>query len=203
MPSLILTSPPVEMAGDPVLVGSSPALLGSGLGFAIDSFPEIVRFNRAPTAGFEADVGSRTTLRVANTHVAMCLPIGNWTDGGKGQPKDFVADLRNVRILCWGPKNTPVRAHASSSVHFPKFDNPDFPRTHSYLPAGKSLSVGTGFVLLCVLSGLVPRLCGFSIDADNHGHYWEPKPPPGGCHDFSAERTLLASLRDTGKLVVL
>jgi len=48
------------------VVGSSGALGGSGLGAEIDSHGAVIRFNDAPTRGFEADVGSRTTLRVQN-----------------------------------------------------------------------------------------------------------------------------------------
>jgi hypothetical protein len=48
--------------GDCLLVGNGPSLLGSGLGQTIDSYSEVVRFNNYTLSGFEADVGSRTTL---------------------------------------------------------------------------------------------------------------------------------------------
>ncbi len=47
-----------------VCVSNSASLRGSGLGARIDSFDEVVRFNNFETQGFEADVGTRTTIWV-------------------------------------------------------------------------------------------------------------------------------------------
>eukprot|EP00873_Tetraselmis_striata_P041224 jgi/Tetstr1/461488/TSEL_006594.t1 len=52
------------------VVGSSRALLGSDSGAEIDSHTAVIRFNQAPTAGYEAHVGSRTTLRIQNSFAA-------------------------------------------------------------------------------------------------------------------------------------
>jgi hypothetical protein len=41
--------------------------MGSGLGKAIDSFDTVVRFNEAPTIGYESDVGSKTSIRWTNS----------------------------------------------------------------------------------------------------------------------------------------
>jgi hypothetical protein len=47
------------------VVGSSPSLLSpGGQGARIDAAQAVIRVNRAPTAGYERHVGSRTTLRV-------------------------------------------------------------------------------------------------------------------------------------------
>jgi hypothetical protein len=45
------------------VVGSSGNLVGKHMGQTIDSHDIVIRMNGAPTAGFEADVGGRTTLR--------------------------------------------------------------------------------------------------------------------------------------------
>nr|QHH25919.1 sialyltransferase [Chelonid alphaherpesvirus 5] len=47
-----------------VVVGNGRQILNSGLGSVIDGFDVVIRLNQAPTAGFEQDVGSRTTLRL-------------------------------------------------------------------------------------------------------------------------------------------
>ncbi|XP_070538922.1 beta-galactoside alpha-2,6-sialyltransferase 1-like [Ptychodera flava] len=51
------------------VVGSSFHLNQSGLGDAIDNHDAVLRFNDAPTVGFEKDVGTKTTFRVMNSRV--------------------------------------------------------------------------------------------------------------------------------------
>ncbi|KAJ8603374.1 hypothetical protein CTAYLR_004275 [Chrysophaeum taylorii] len=51
------------------VVGSSGALLNEGLGPTIDAHDAVFRANYAPFQGFEADVGSRTTVRIANKNI--------------------------------------------------------------------------------------------------------------------------------------
>lgn len=190
------------------VVGSSHKLAGSGHGSLIDSFDDVVRFNRAPTAGYEDDVGSKTTLRAMNTHVSLNRPIGQgWQ--AKGQPSDFAKRLRSSRILCWGnyfrtPSNKALRAniHVSNAVHVAAHRELGFP----VIPGasrGVTPSVGLGIVLLCVESGIVPHIFGFIIDDDDmRGHYWEPVGPAGGCHDHSKEKVILQQLRDDGRIIV-
>jgi hypothetical protein len=45
-----------------LVVGNGPSLLGSKLGSTIDQFPQVVRFNGYEVGGFQADVGSKTTI---------------------------------------------------------------------------------------------------------------------------------------------
>ncbi|XP_059804648.1 beta-galactoside alpha-2,6-sialyltransferase 1-like isoform X2 [Hypanus sabinus] len=49
------------------VVASAGSILKSSLGKEIDAHDAIVRFNGAPTIGFESDVGSRTTIRIVNS----------------------------------------------------------------------------------------------------------------------------------------
>ncbi|EDO41349.1 predicted protein, partial [Nematostella vectensis] len=46
------------------LVTNSADLLGSNAGSVIDSSDCVIRLNTAPTAGFELDVGGKTTVRI-------------------------------------------------------------------------------------------------------------------------------------------
>lgn len=52
-----------------VIVSSAGSMAGSGLGDFIDSHDIVMRFNHAPTAGYETDVGSKTTIRIVNSQV--------------------------------------------------------------------------------------------------------------------------------------
>jgi drug/metabolite transporter (DMT)-like permease len=56
------------------VVGNSGNLLRSGYGPFIDSHEVVFRMTQAPTAGFEADVGSKTTYHMASMYV---IPIGD------------------------------------------------------------------------------------------------------------------------------
>ncbi|XP_072111666.1 beta-galactoside alpha-2,6-sialyltransferase 1-like [Mobula birostris] len=51
------------------VVASAGSILKSGLGGEIDAHDAIIRFNGAPTIGFESDVGSRTTIRIVNSQI--------------------------------------------------------------------------------------------------------------------------------------
>ena len=59
--------------GTCAVVGSSGVLLRDRFGAEIDAHDVVLRFNNAPTAGFEAIVGSRTTLRLLNSHAAAAV----------------------------------------------------------------------------------------------------------------------------------
>uniref|UniRef100_A0A7S1XAX2 beta-galactoside alpha-(2,6)-sialyltransferase n=1 Tax=Tetraselmis chuii TaxID=63592 RepID=A0A7S1XAX2_9CHLO len=48
------------------VVGSSSTLKGSGQGRDIDAHTAVIRFNDAPTRTYQADVGSKTTIRLQN-----------------------------------------------------------------------------------------------------------------------------------------
>uniref|UniRef100_A0A8B9SGI8 ST6 N-acetylgalactosaminide alpha-2,6-sialyltransferase 4 n=1 Tax=Anas platyrhynchos TaxID=8839 RepID=A0A8B9SGI8_ANAPL len=76
------------------VVSSSGQMLGSRLGQAIDGQECVLRMNHAPTAGYEEDVGARSTVRVVS-HTSVPLLLRN-------QPYFFQQSQETVYVI-WGP----------------------------------------------------------------------------------------------------
>ncbi|XP_042101597.1 alpha-N-acetyl-neuraminyl-2,3-beta-galactosyl-1,3-N-acetyl-galactosaminide alpha-2,6-sialyltransferase isoform X2 [Ovis aries] len=75
------------------VVSSSGQMLGSGLGAEIDSAECVLRMNQAPTMGFEADVGQRSTLRVIS-HTSVPLLLRNYSH--------YFQQARDTLYVVWG-----------------------------------------------------------------------------------------------------
>lgn len=92
--------------GTCALVTSSSHVLGTHAGAEIDSSDCVIRMNDAPTVGFQADVGNRTSLRVvAHSSVfrvarqpAEFLNLTGAGGLGAGPPEYPV-------VVFWGPPN--------------------------------------------------------------------------------------------------
>ena len=59
------------------VVGSSPSLLNAALGRSIDSAEAVFRANAAPTRGYEAFAGARTTVRLWGALTREGIDAGN------------------------------------------------------------------------------------------------------------------------------
>uniref|UniRef100_A0A5F8GNY7 alpha-N-acetylneuraminyl-2,3-beta-galactosyl-1,3-N-acetylgalactosaminide6-alpha-sialyltransferase n=2 Tax=Monodelphis domestica TaxID=13616 RepID=A0A5F8GNY7_MONDO len=76
------------------LVSSSGQMLGSRWGPEIDGTECVLRMNQAPTAGYEADVGHRSTLRMVS-HTSVPLLLRNQSY--------FFQQARDTVYVVWGP----------------------------------------------------------------------------------------------------
>lgn len=183
------------------IVGSSSRLIQRNYGYLIDSFEEVVRFNRAPITHFEQNVGSFCTLRVANNHVFDNVDISDWSNG---QPKDFIKDLRNQRVLLISPDMMPwIRRNQNTHHSCPLFKF-DYSKMSSLkydvgFDVAENMSVGLTFVCLSIISGLKPVLFGFDFEENSErSHYWEKIGPSGNCHNQIFEKELLRNFDREG-----
>jgi hypothetical protein len=204
MPSLRYVHPTLIVSDSVAIVGSAGKLKNTEHGALIDSFEDVVRFNRAPTEGYEELVGCRETLRVTNNHVFNNNQEDPdiWTH----QPRYFVKNLRDTRVLYfasdWAPwYNRGENIHESVDAFL--FDYEKVGEIKKLLSLSNQVTVGIGFVGLCISVGIVPHLFGFSTSPDDpRDHYWEDRPPAGPCHDIPGESRTLLRLAKEGKVVL-
>ncbi|KAM3850719.1 beta-galactoside alpha-2,6-sialyltransferase 2-like [Diretmus argenteus] len=91
------------------VVTSAGAILNSSLGKEIDSHDAVLRFNAAPTQGFQKDVGNKTTIRIINSQI-LARPKHQFNTSSL---------YRDVTLVAWDP--------APYSVDLRKwYENPDY-----------------------------------------------------------------------------
>ena len=209
MKQIKAVTPTLFVKSNMAIVGSSSSLLDAERGQYIDDFDEVVRFNRAPTEGWENYVGSKTTLRVANNHVFANVKhnVGgdeecdDWKP--QGQPQNFIRDLKDQKILLL---NKDFSAWEEKEKHI---DSSSTAFLGNYLCVESfggtlSPSVGYAFIALCIMNGIKPTLFGFGLaEEDNKAsHYWENKDKIISSHGYKLERQNIKNWNKAGKLLI-
>ncbi|XP_030283648.1 beta-galactoside alpha-2,6-sialyltransferase 2 [Sparus aurata] len=83
------------------VVTSAGAILRSGLGKEIDTHDAVLRFNAAPTEGYERDVGNKTTIRIINSQI-LANPKHRFNTS---------SIYKNVTLVAWDPAPYTVNLH--------------------------------------------------------------------------------------------
>jgi len=191
------------------IVGSSSVLLDKELGGHIDSFDEVIRFNRAPTKSWEKHVGSKTTLRVTNNHVFANVKHNVGGDENcedwkpEGQPKNFIKELKEQKILllnkdCSAWENKDEHIDSSCKAFLGDYISSEF------YGGVMSPSVGYAFISLCIMNEIKPTLFGFGLSEESKkaSHYWEDKDKIISSHGYQLERKNIKIWQETKKLLI-
>jgi hypothetical protein len=201
-------------AGNVAIVGSSGGLTGTAYGSVIDTHDTVVRFNAAPTEGFEKDVGSETDMRFMNVAMQRGHSLAHVTN----TPKRYIRQVRSQGlVLKYSGKSIQRRAqeaiHESCDVYkITKYRKayykhslrwalgPDFNTNFG------GFSSGLNALLLFLPHADQISLFGFGFYQEDlkNLHYWEDfEADVRGPHNYEREKTIVQKLVDqTDKLAV-
>jgi len=198
-----LVSPQLQLSKSIAIIGSSSKILNDKKGNFIDTFAEVVRFNRSITKNYEINVGSKTTLRAVSNHVFDNVDISK--KGFTNQPKKFVKKLRNSKILYIGPDVGPWERRKKNTHRSNKLFKFDYLKLYEVknvlgLDTDKNLQIGTIVIGLCILSDIKPHIFGFDLNNEKRTHYFESR-PESSSHDALAETDALRRLVNKGLIL--
>jgi hypothetical protein len=194
------------------IVGNSGRLLKSDYGSFIDTFDEVIRFNRAITEGYTNYVGNKTTLRVVNNNVFDNTEVESY--GYTNSPQYFVKNLKNKRLLYIGPDFGPLTRRdknmdPSNELFYFNYNSSD--QIKKYFLGKKidrNFTVGGLAILLTVISGIKPEIFGFDLTDEEVfkkpcTHYWEERETEVDqiSHNYREEKELLRRLVAENKII--
>nr|XP_009476339.1 PREDICTED: CMP-N-acetylneuraminate-beta-galactosamide-alpha-2,3-sialyltransferase 2-like [Pelecanus crispus] len=192
------------------VVGNSGWLRGSGHGLRIDAHDWVLRMNRAKIAGFERDVGVRTTHHFMYPESAVNLGPGVHLVLVPFKPLDlqWVASAFSTGELThtYVRVNRFIKADRNKvlilSPAFLKYIHDNWTQHHGRYPS-------TGFTALLFALHACQQVSVFGFGADREGnwhHYWEKNRWSGAfrrtrVHDADVEFSLIERLAAEGRIL--
>jgi len=177
-------SPSLYLNKKIALVGSSGVLSGSGRGKEIDSFEEVIRFNRAPTNSYEEDVGSKTTVRVLNNHVFLNTNKFFKAEQYSRLDFSFTKNIKNNKIILLGNivdlqrfrKSKENYYKRNNTIHTFDYSLMSDIKTKVNFSSTKNMSVGAVFLSLLLIAKTEFYIFGFDREIKDVTHYWQNRP---------------------------
>ncbi|XP_051568503.1 beta-galactoside alpha-2,6-sialyltransferase 2b isoform X1 [Myxocyprinus asiaticus] len=140
------------------VVTSAGAIINSLLGQEIDSHDAVLRFNGAPSEGYERDVGSKTTIRIINSQI-LANPHHKFNSSSL---------YKNITLVAWDP--------APYNVDLEKwYQHPDFDLFTPYIAHRKKFPEQPFYILH---PSFIWRL--WDIVQSNMQENIQPNPPSSG-----------------------
>jgi hypothetical protein len=204
MPKVPLVEPDLHLSQHVAVVGSSAILHKQNSAKSIDRYTDVIRFNRAPTEGWEKVAGSKTTLRIVNGHVFANVPFKRWKEDD-----NFVKNLRDSNILVAAQefglsKNGNYKSTDDSNKVYKIYFSAMLARMASQLKlslGNKIPTVGMFGIMLCVLADIRPHVYGWSGTIMSH-YYNDRDTKTSSYHKFQEEWEAVKRLNTYGKIVL-
>lgn len=174
------------------VVGSSGNLLNREAGEEIDSHDIVIRFNQARVEGYEKYVGSRTDIRILNTHTFLGK-TGN--DRFPKNDPQFTTKLENQLLIVNRPVPYESIKERSPKCEVQFISDKFWHHCRSVLENKKDPSVGFLGVFLASHSSTNVNVYGFDQNnSTDKKHYWEDVRAMGTHHDFSIEKQIFKQM---------
>lgn len=186
------------------LVGNGGVMMEKEWGNEIDNYDIVIRFNHAPTKGFEKNVGSKTNIRLVNGHC-----FGGETDPKRNPTADpmFLPNLEPQDIIC---KTCSQKQFISGTLnninkHNLYFINPEFIDATGFYTQPHEPSAGFVMFMLLLSHFTNINLYGFTFWEDSYDyHYFEKVPLDASQlgHNFSHEKSIVLELEKQNKIKI-
>jgi hypothetical protein len=205
----ILTPPPqIDLGSSAAVVGNSGQLLDSGYGENIDGADTVIRFNAAPVAGFEEDVGSRTTFRALNAITQKGSTCNGTEQVGLGRLQELVA---GDHLVCKRSSQAVFEkakenyGDYAASIHRLNRRAYYLSKRSLQQTGVQSQRLSLGVLIATAISDLFDsvQLYGFGFHEEglDRIHYWEDVTKDiTAHHDYDAEKQAIHELEQKGVL---
>ena len=174
------------------VVGSSGNLLNKEAGEEIDSHDIVIRFNQARVEGYEKYVGSRTDIRILNTHTFLGK-TGN--DRFPKNDPQFTTKLDGELLIVNRPVPYESIKQRSPNCEVQFISDQFWNHCRAVLENRKDPSIGFLGVFLASHTSTEVDVYGFDQNnSTDKKHYWEDVRAMGKHHDFSLEKAVFKQM---------
>jgi hypothetical protein len=213
--------PKMSINDNLAIVGSSSSILRKNFGQEIDTYHDVIRFNRSPVENYEKFVGSKTTIRVVNKVVFENYESEDNKNQTYPVSTNFLEKTKIITIssskITYKKKAIPITLNKFFFLDgkvfsflcifyfFYKFDI--LRDLLKMFIKRKNFSVGFATILICVISGVKPTLFGFDVSEDMslRSHYWELAEVVklSERHDLNMEHAIIKKLNSNNLIRII
>jgi len=177
-----------------ILVGNSSSALNKGLGSHINSFENVIRFNRFKIKEYEVDLGTKCTHWVLN--YKLTTDNRNYLVKNLSQIKSESTGLKQALILTTAKDKgqiNKVKKQVDVEVIYKRFEP----------PFGSKPT--TGFLTIKYFLDIFPHLTLVRFDFGKSNHYWGNHgiADTPGKHEWGKEKSYIDNLIEQDKIVII